>query len=340
MLLTILTLLLGFVLLIGGANYLVNGSSAIAKKLGISELVIGLTVVAFGTSMPELVVNIIASFEGASQIAIGNVLGSNVSNIFLVLGVTALIYPLTIKKTTVIGEIPFALFTVLLLFVLANDSLLRFKNGNGVGIDRADGLILILVFSVFLYYTFAISRSSNKNTPNFIKRFLSLNGDTAKQLIEDVLNVKKVSYSKSAGLILLGLCGLTLGGKIIVDGAVSISQSLGLSQFAIGVTVVAVGTSLPELVTGVVAALKKKSDIAIGNIVGSNIFNILWILGLTSIINPLPFDLKNNLDIGFNFLATLLLMLGLMLSKKHILGRVWGAVFLVSYVVYITLQFI
>ena len=154
------------------------------------------------------------------------------------------------------------------------------------------------------------------------------------------MNVKKVSYSKSAGLILLGLCGLTLGGKIIVDGAVSISQSLGLSQFAIGVTVVAVGTSLPELVTGVVAALKKKSDIAIGNIVGSNIFNILWILGLTSIINPLPFDLKNNLDIGFNFLATLLLMLGLMLSKKHILGRVWGAVFLVSYVVYITLQFI
>lgn len=338
MIFQVFLLVVGFTILVKGADYLVSGSSAIAKKFNISELVIGLTIVAFGTSMPELVVNVVASLQGASQLAIGNILGSNVSNILLVLGVTAVIYPLTVKKTTIIGEIPFALFAVFILALLLNDSIFGFSSRVS-GLDLADGLILLIFFAIFIYYTFTISQPDKRHTPNFIKKFLSLNEKLDHTKFGGD-QFKEMTYRMSAILIIIGLAGLTLGGKLIVDSAVYIASFFGMSEFAIGVTVVAIGTSLPELVTSVVAATKKKSDIAIGNIVGSNIFNILWILGISALIRPVIFDFRNNIDLTFNFGATLLLLIGLFFSKSHTLGRIWGVVFIALYIIYIFIQFV
>lgn len=315
MFLTWVFLILGFVFLIKGADFLVDGSSAIAKRFGISSLVIGLTIVAFGTSMPELIVNIFASLEGDTGLAIGNILGSNIANILLILGISAMIYPLRVGHGTVWKEIPFSLFAILVLFFMVND---HFIDGDALSsITRIDGLILLSFFVIFMYYIFSISK----------------NGENQNNESKD--EIKKIPVLISIFLIILGIVGLALGGKWIVDSAVDIASGMGVSQSLIGLTIVAFGTSLPELVTSAVAAYKKRSDIAIGNIVGSNIFNIFWILGVSATINPLPISEATNRDVLVTVFATLALFVLLFVGKKNIFERWQGALFVLAYILYI-----
>ena len=306
-------LVAGFVFLIKGADFLVEGASSIARRFNVSDLVIGLTVVAFGTSTPELFVNIIASVKGNVGIAIGNVLGSNIANIFLILGVASIIYPLHVGKGTVWKEIPLSLLAALMLGVLANDVLI---DGNVYSaLTRIDGLVFIAFFIIFLYYSFSIAKRIEGT--------------------EDHVPAKQYGLVKSFSLVILGLVGLSLGGKWIVDGAVRIASGLGVSQSMIGLTIVAVGTSLPELATSAVAASKRNVEIAVGNVVGSNIFNIFFVLGISSIIKPIPFQPRSNIDIGVVLLASVLLFVTMFTGGKRVLDRWEGIVFLLLYVVYI-----
>ena len=311
---TYLLLLLGFVFLIKGAGFLVDGASSLAKKLNISNLVIGLTIVAFGTSAPELFVNLFASFNGTTDIAIGNIVGSNIVNVLLILGIAAIIYPLKVGKGTVWKEIPMSLLAAILVLIMANDFLVDGVNFNSL--TRSDGVVLIAFFIIFLYYTFGIA----KNTSN-----------------DETQSPPKVySGLYSAGLIAIGLVGLVIGGQWIVNSATTIAVSFGLSSAFIGLTIVAIGTSLPELATSAVAAYKKNSDIAVGNVVGSNIFNIFWILGLSSIIKPLPFKPELNFDLWVAVGASILLFIWMFLGKRHTLERWQGIVFILIYIGYVT----
>jgi cation:H+ antiporter len=303
----------GFVLLIKGADLLVEGASSIAKKLKISSIVIGLTIVAFGTSAPEFIVNIFAAAKGNTEIAIGNILGSNIANIFLILGISAMIYPLLAKKNTVLKEIPLSLLAAVVIGLMANDALI---DGQGFSaITRIDGFILLGFFAIFLYYTFGITKSSDD--------------------LAEPEQIKILTYTKSILFILGGLLGLVLGGKWIVDGAIKIAEIFGVSQSLIGLTVVAVGTSLPELATSAMAAYRKQSDIAIGNVVGSNIFNIFWILGFSAVIRPLPFNPASNRDILMAILASLVLFLVMFVGKKRVVERWQGALMVFIYVGYV-----
>ncbi|NMB82072.1 MAG: calcium/sodium antiporter [Ignavibacteria bacterium] len=311
--LTYFLFIIGFYLLIKGADLLVDGSSSIARKLNISNIVIGLTIVAFGTSAPEFIVNLFASINGNTEIAIGNVLGSNIANILLILGVASIIYPISAKRNTVLKEIPFSLLAALLVAITANDVLI--DGSSFSAITRIDGLVFLGFFIIFLYYSFSITKSD-----------ADINE----------MPVKELSYLKSIAYILLGLTGLVLGGKWIVDGAVTIAESFNVSQSLIGLTVVAVGTSLPELATSAVAAYKKQTDIAIGNVVGSNIFNVFWILGSSAVIRPLPFNTASNADILVNVVASIILFFAMYVGKKHVLERWQGIILLLFYFSYIT----
>jgi cation:H+ antiporter len=251
--LAILMLVGGLAALIKGADWLVDGASSLARRLGISPIVIGLTIVAFGTSAPELIVNLVAAFRGNTDIAIGNIVGSNIANVLLILGIAGLITPLVVKKNTVWKEIPLALLACILVLIMASDAVLTGRSANTL--DRIDGIVLIAFFIIFLYYTFGISKVEAEG--------------------EDV---ETHPLTPTIGWIIAGLALLVVGGKFAVDGATEIATSLGISERLIGLTVVAVGTSLPELLTSAVAASKGKADIAIGNVVGSNIFNVFWIL--------------------------------------------------------------
>ena len=305
---------------------MVEGSSSIARRFGISDLVIGLTIVSFGTSAPELLVNIFASLGGNADIAVGNIIGSNISNTLLILGVTAIIAPLAVQKSTVFKEIPFCLLATLVLFFMANDMLIDGYSISELG--RGDGLVFMGFFIIFMYYTFGIRKNNVADE----------NGHTE----------AKISKWLAGGLVLLGLAGLTIGGEFTVRGAVSLAKILGLSEAFIGLTIVALGTSLPELTTSVIAALKGKSDIAVGNIIGSNIFNIFWILGISSVIRPLPFQAAINIDLLVVIGSTLALFvfihtgriprrLFLWWKQKdgHMLSRPEGIMLLSSYVAYI-----
>jgi cation:H+ antiporter len=306
-------LIAGFVLLIKGAGFLVNGASAIARGFHVSDLVIGLTIVAFGTSTPELFVNIFASAKGNTDIAIGNILGSNIANILLILGVSSIIYPLTVTKGTVWKEIPFSLLAILVVGVLANDRLID-KSDSSI-LQRADGLVLLSFFIIFLYYFVSIAKRIEGRE-------------------EDVPS-KQYGLLRSLLWVIFGLIGLTVGGTWIVGGAVQLAMRLGMSQSLVGLTIVAVGTSLPELATSAVAAYKKNAEIAVGNVVGSNIFNIFFVLAASSIIKPLPFKGTNNIDIGMVILAELLLFAFMFTGRRRLLDRWEGAVFLVLYAAYI-----
>lgn len=308
---TYVLLILGFVFLIKGADLLVDGSSSIAKKMGISDMVIGLTIVSFGTSAPELLVNIIASVQGAGDIGIGNILGSNIANIFLILGVAAIIYPLKIKRNTTWKEIPLNVLAAVTLFLLANDILID-KMPQSI-LTRIDGSILILFFIIFMYYTIHLAKSEKNHNDE----------------------VQKRPFPIALIMIIAGITGLALGGKWVVDGAVDIARMFGLSEALIGLTIVAIGTSLPELATSAVAAFKKNTDIAIGNVVGSNIFNIFWVLGLSAIIKPLPFVPAINTDILVFLFATLLLFIFSFTGTKRHVDRFEGSIFIVCYIVYI-----
>lgn len=311
--LTYVLFVIGFVLLIKGADYLVGGASSIARKLNISPLVIGLTIVAFGTSAPELFVNLYASFKGTTDIAIGNIVGSNIANILLILGISAMLYPLRVTKGTVWKEIPLSLLAVVLVFIMANDFLVDGISANAI--TRSDGLALIAFFIIFLYYTFGIAKAQGEENQD---------------------DITLHSTPKSVLMIIGGMAGLVLGGQWIVNGAIAIAGAFGLSEALIGLTVVAIGTSLPELATSAVAAYKKRADIAIGNVVGSNIFNIFWILGLSSVIKPLPFRPELNFDIAAVIIASTLLFVWMFIGTKHVLLRWQGAVFALLYAGYLT----
>ncbi len=315
--LTYFLFVLGFVLLIKGADYLVKGASSIAKRFNVSDIVIGLTIVAFGTSMPEFIVNTLASLNGSAGLAIGNVLGSNISNILLILGISAAIYPLSVQKNTTWKEIPFSLLVSLALFFIVNDNI--FANQENNFISRGDGLVLILFFIIFLYYTFSIAKNTGQN-----------------ENPSNTEEIAKISIWKSVVFVIGGITSLMLGGQWIVDGAIKIASSLGLSETIIGLTVVAVGTSLPELATSVLAAFKKETDIAVGNVVGSNIFNILWILGASAVINPIPFNNDSNFDVLFVLFTTVLLFAYLFVGKKRTLERWQGYSFVILYILYTT----
>lgn len=308
-------LLLGFVLLIKGANWLVYGATALASRFGVSEMVIGLTIVSMGTSLPELIINVIASLSGSSELATGNVLGSNIANILLILGVTAIICDLPVYRNTILSELPFSLAAALLIGFLAN-SAIGYETQNELSISRGDGLIVLFFFFLFMIYIVMIARE-----------------DQQKQSSETP--AVSLSLQKSLLFIGAGILCLFLGGKWVVDGAVYIAGLYGMSETFIGLTVVALGTSLPELVTSVMAALKKNTDIAVGNAIGSNIFNLLWILGISAVIRPLPFNVASNVDILVVIAATCMIFLALIIGRRMVIKRVEGVVFLLSYLGYL-----
>lgn len=317
MLLDVLFLVIGLVILIAGAEGLVRGASALASRLNISPLIIGLTVVSFGTSAPELTVNILAAFNGSPDLAIGNVVGSNIANILLILGISALIVPLTVKASTIWKEIPLALLGVILLFIMGNDNLFDGLPLNAL--TRTDGVALLALMIIFMYYVFGLAKGDRQK---------------AQEISSVGSNVHRYSVLLASGLTFAGLVALVLGGKLLVTGATDIAKAAGLSEALIGLTVVAIGTSLPELATSVIAALKKQADIAIGNVVGSNIFNIFFVIGATSTITPLPLSNLINFDIGVAILATLLLFLFMFVGGRRRLYRWEGAVFVAMYVGY------
>lgn len=311
--LELVLLIAGFVFLVIGADWLVNGASALAKKYNVSDLAIGLTIVAFGTSAPELVVNVFAAAQGSHDIVLGNIIGSNNFNLLVILGIAGIITPLAVQNSTVWKEIPFSLLAVAVLFVFAND---LFTEGTGV-ISRLDGIIMLLFFAWFLWYV----AKQLKNDP-----------------AEAEIVTKPYSGWKMTLLIIGGLAALIAGGRLVVSSAVDIARVLGMSEKIIGLTIVAAGTSLPELATSVVAAIKKNNDIAVGNIIGSNIFNIFFILGVSAVINPVTFKTAFNTDLLLLTFGTLLLFFAMFTGKKHKLDR-WEAILLlaiyIGYTVYL-----
>lgn len=309
MTISILLIIAGFILLIKGADWMVSGASALAKKNKISDLAIGLTIVAFGTSAPELVVNSIASFQNHSDIVFGNVIGSNNFNLFVILGIVGLIFPIRVQSTTVWKEIPISFLAVLLLFFLANGFF--FQDANIL--SRFDGFILFVFFAFFLLYVYVQLKA---------------------EPIETETPIEYLSNLKIWGLIILGLSGLIFGGKLVVDNAIEIATDLGVSEKIIGLTIVAAGTSLPELVTSVVAAFKKNSDIAIGNIIGSNIFNVFFILSVSSFIRPIKFDVAFNTDIYLLGGGTILLFMAMFIGGRKKLDRWQAGILLAVFIAY------
>lgn len=310
MALTVLYLSIGFALLILGADLLVRGAGSFAKRFNVPEIVIGLTIVAFGTSSPEMIVNIIAALKGAADISFGNIIGSNNFNILIILGISSLIYPLEAKSNTAWKEVPFALLSAVVILFLVNDRWLNIDSVNLL--SRWDGIILLILFSMFLVYVFKLMRSDFSNESN----------------------TKIYRLFTTIGFIIVGFAGLILGGNFVVKNAVIIAQQIGISERIIGLTIVAAGTSLPELATSVVAAIKKHPDIALGNIVGSNIFNILLVLGVTSVINPIGYKISFNRDMLLMIVATVLLFVFLFVPRKHKLDRYEGVIFLLIFTAY------
>jgi cation:H+ antiporter len=311
MMLNILLILIGFVVLIVGAGFIVDGASTIAAKLKVPNIVIGLTIVAFGTSAPEMVVNLFAAINGNSQIVLGNVLGSNIFNVALILGICAIITPLTVKTKTTWNEIPLSFLAAVVVVIIANDVYLD-KSGLDV-ISRSEGIVLLLFFSIFLVY----------NIHN------SLSGEAEEEVV-----VKPMTTLKASLLFVAGLAMLIVGGKLIVDKSVVIALQLGLSERIIALTIVSIGTSLPELATSVMAVRKKNVDIAIGNVVGSNIFNIFFVLGVSSFVSNVPIVKENQFDLMMNLLLGLLLFLFVFTGKGRRIERWEGILFVLSYLGY------
>ena len=302
----------GLVLILLGANGLTDGAAAVAKRFKISDLVIGLTIVAFGTSAPELVISVMAALGGSAEMAIGNVVGSNIFNVLAIIGVTAMVMPIKVGEGTMSKEIPLVILSSIVIAFMANDILL--DGGSSNVISRIDGLVLLGFFLIFLRYTFAIARSGGEE--------------------KEGEKIKEMPIWKSTLFILGGLAGLIYGGQLFVDGASGIASSLGVSESIIGLTIVAGGTSLPELATSVTAALKKNSGIAIGNVIGSSLFNIFFVLGCSASISPLPMGGINNVDMAVLVGSAILFWLVGWFFKKHTITRVEGALLVICYVAY------
>ena len=301
----------GLVLLVAGAEAMVKGAASLAKKMSISEIAIALTVVAFGTSAPELVVNTFAASGGQHDIVFGNVIGSNMANTLLVLGVAGLIYPLSVQKNTVWKEIPFLLLATFAVFLLVHD-LWRGADAGDL-LSRNDGLILLGFLAIFLIYTFGISRL--KST--------------------DEYEVTTYSYWASTLMIIGGLVVLFFGGRFTVNGAVDVARQFGISEKLIACTIIAGGTSMPELVTSAVAAYRKRCDIAVGNVVGSCIFNLLLVLGCSGVVRPVAYSPAFNIDSLALIAATVILFLTMFTGKRRKLDRWEAALLLLGYVAYI-----
>jgi cation:H+ antiporter len=312
-----LLLIVGFVLLVKGADLFVEGSSKLAKILRIPPIIIGLTIVAFGTSTPEAAVSISASINGSEGISLGNVIGSNLVNISLILGLTTVITPMIVQKKTIVKEIPLALLGSVALLVMLLDTSLTSETVNSL--SRTDGIILLLFFGVFVYYIVEVAiKNKNNQKIYFIEK-----------------DDKKPSTLPSLLKLFIGLGGLVLGGWLVVKYGQEIALSLGMSETLVGLTIVAIGTSLPELVTSVTAALKKESEIALGNIIGSNIFNIMFVLGISSTINPITISSNIVIDIALMIMVTFVVMIFATTHKRKI-NRIEGSVLLTIYLAYLT----
>ncbi len=309
-----LYLIIWLIILVKWADVLVKWASSIAQELWISPLVIGLTIVAFGTSAPELFVNVFSAIKGQTDLALGNVIGSNIANTWLVLGIAALVYPLQAKASTIYKEVPFSLIASLALFFLAFD--VFFSGWSENILLRWESMIFLLFFLLFFSYTFWLMKSWTVEP-------------------EQSEDMEWLSIGKSIIFVLLGLVWLWLGAELLVSSAKSIASSFGVSEAVIGLTIVAFGTSAPEIVTSVIASLKKQSDIAIGNVVGSNIFNILLVLGITGTVADLPVSSDLITDIIVELFAIVLLIIFLLfVGKRGLITRVEGGIFLSLYFIY------
>ena len=311
----VIWLLVGLALVLWGANALTDGSSSIASRLGVSDLVIGLTVVAFGTSTPELVISIVSAVNGSAPLAVGNTIGSNIFNILAIIGITALVRPIKVERTIMTTELPILLLSSVVIWALGNSSWIN-GFGNNI-ISRTDGIFLLLAFALFMRHTLAAAR-------------------TQQQTPTEGQNNREMPVWRSILYIVLGLTALIFGGDRFVAGASSIAIKAGISEGVVGLTIVAIGTSLPELATSVVAAIKGKPGLAVGNVIGSNIFNIFMVLGITSTISPLPFEGIDNMDLGTLLVASILFYLFAWVYKKRTITRLEGMVLLLCYIAYMT----
>lgn len=318
MLLSVFLIALGFILLIKGADFLVEGSSNIAKKFHIPEIIIGLTLVSIGTSMPELFISTTSSINGYSDMSIGNIIGSNLCNLLLILGLSAVIRPIKFKRETRLIEMPICLVITIIFMIFCNTS--------GT-IQRSEAIILIILFAIFIIYTIIMGKKGEKF-------------DNDKTIIEIKSESKKISVVKSIIFIIIGIIGLKIGGDLTVDNALIIARQFNVSEKIIGLTILAIGTSLPELVTSVTAAIKGNSDIAIGNIIGSNIFNILLIIGVSGLIAPLSYNFTYNIQMAILVLAMLILALFPVIPPKNEMSRNNGIIYIILYVIYMFILFI
>lgn len=314
-LISLLKLVIGFLLLVKGADYFVEGASSIAKKLRIPTFVIGLTIVAFGTSAPELAVSISAALKGSNDIAIGNVVGSNIFNTLVVLGASAAITPIAVEKGMIKKDYPLSIFAAILLGVLSLDMLL-FK-APAMSLGRVDGIILLIAFAFFMYTTVKAGLKER---------------ETLSSEQEEALSNMHMPMWKSILILVVGLAGIVIGGDMSVEGAKEIARIFGLSEALIGLTIVAFGTSLPELVTSVIAAKKGESDIAVGNVIGSNIFNIFFILGTSATILPMNVSSTYLYDIGM--LIGVMVITYIPIAKTRRVGRPMGIAMVLAYVAY------
>lgn len=321
-------LVLGFLFLVKGADYFIDGASNIATSLKVPPLVIGLTIVAFGTSAPEAAVSITGSIQGHNSIALGNVIGSNIFNLMMVIGMSAFIKPLFVKKSILIKEFPFLVLASVSLFILSNDVL--FQQTSIDLLSRGDGLIFLMFFGIFIYYLLEISFSHRNE---FIKNTIPDNVNTSSG--DTTACISTQTLSKSISMSALGIIGIVLGGQMVVSSASEIALNFGVSQKLVGLTIVSIGTSLPEFVTSVIAASKGESDIALGNVIGSNIFNLLFILGISSFISPMPIDTSLFLDIFIMILVTLVTYV-FAIRKKDV-SKFEGIVLILTYILYMIL---
>ena len=309
-----LLLLLGFVLLIKGADYFVDGAAKIASMLRVSPLLVGLTIVAFGTGAPEATVSIIAALEGSADVTLGNIVGSNILNTALVVGVTAFIFPLKVENATIRKEIPFTFLASIALLVLMSDQFLELAPENII--TRSDGIIFLLFFSIFMYYVFEVARNSRA----------AITEDTSP-------SEKNGTWGRNILRTVAGLAAIIYGGYLVVESSTDIALRFGLSEALVGLTIVAIGSSLPELVISVTAALKKQSEIALGNIVGSSIFNILFVLGVASIITPLYVNIKIFFDVIVMIVLTVLLFI--FSRTRYTVGKIEGIILTLAYLTYL-----
>ena len=310
----IISIIVGFVALVKGADFLVDGASAIAKRFGISDLVIGLTVVAFGTSMPEFVVNMVSVAEGSTDLAITNILGSNIINTFVILGLTALVYPVISQKRSRDFDIPMSIIAGILVLCFVAVQLPFGESERGIG--RIGGIVLLLMFCYFLYNTFRHAKDHPEEA--------------------DAEAIKPMGVGKAILLVSCGFIGLVVGGELIVQSAVDIATRCGVSEAIIGLTIVALGTSLPELATSVIAAFKKNSDIALGNVIGSNIFNVFFVLGMSATIRPLPAYEGIELDAIIAASGSVIVWMAVKTNKERKVQRWAGLLLLLIYGGYLT----